>query len=301
MRQEPSRKNGEVVSVVYTLIILFSVYSYWGKAWDWLGKGYSNLEYLQYGCIALTVVAISKMLIKQEGSDFAALMGSRPSKECFSDIFYVFLLIIISAIGIWGTLIWVGAQVDLPWTIESYSLISTETFARVAWRKDWLVVSSLCTVVLGPIIEELLLRGFILRRLRQKYSVRTALVISAAIFSILHFNVHIVSSFVHGLLYGLLAIKYSSLYIPMMVHGAYNLTIDVLSHGFGFFLAVDLSKIASVDYWWLEFIIAACSVTLIVLYIRKETSQTRISCKPHALLTPVPAKVDASFSQVWRA
>lgn len=78
--------------------------------------------------------------------------------------------------------------------------------------------------ILAPIIEEMLMRGVVLRGLKNSYGTVTALLISATLFACLHFNmVQTLSAFVCGIVLGLLYIKTSSIFCCMIAHGGYNL------------------------------------------------------------------------------
>lgn len=76
--------------------------------------------------------------------------------------------------------------------------------------------------VLAPIFEEILMRGVVLGGLKNSYGTVTALLISAALFACLHFNmVQTLSAFVCGIVLGLLYIKTSSVFCCMVAHGGY--------------------------------------------------------------------------------
>lgn len=78
--------------------------------------------------------------------------------------------------------------------------------------------------ILAPIIEEVLMRGFLLDGLSITYGKIIALLISSILFSILHFNmVQIASSFVGGIILGLLFINTGSLFSCILTHMGYNL------------------------------------------------------------------------------
>lgn len=82
--------------------------------------------------------------------------------------------------------------------------------------------------LLAPIIEEILMRGFILNKLKGSYNNIIALLISTLLFGILHFNmVQTFSAFVCGLILGLIFLKYNNLLICIMAHALYN-TISYL-------------------------------------------------------------------------
>ncbi len=84
--------------------------------------------------------------------------------------------------------------------------------------------SLLQVCIIAPVIEEILMRGFILGGLKNNYGVIGALFISALFFAILHFNmVQTLSAFVCGTILGLLYIKTSSVFCCIIAHCGYNL------------------------------------------------------------------------------
>lgn len=86
------------------------------------------------------------------------------------------------------------------------------------------LASMIQVCVLAPIIEEILMRGVVLGGLKNSYGTVTALLISATLFALLHFNmVQTLSAFVCGMILGLLYIKTNSVFCCMIAHSGYNL------------------------------------------------------------------------------
>lgn len=86
------------------------------------------------------------------------------------------------------------------------------------------LTSMIQVCVLAPIIEEILMRGVVLGGLKSSYGTVTALLISATLFALLHFNmVQTLSAFVCGIVLGLLYIKTNSVFCCMIAHSGYNL------------------------------------------------------------------------------
>ena len=86
------------------------------------------------------------------------------------------------------------------------------------------ITSLLQVCIIAPVIEEILMRGFVLGGLKNTYGVIVALFISALFFAILHFNmVQTLSAFVCGIILGLLYIKTDSILCCIIAHCGYNL------------------------------------------------------------------------------
>lgn len=84
-------------------------------------------------------------------------------------------------------------------------------------------------VVVAPLVEEALFRGVLLHRLAARRGPRWALVASALVFAVLHWNVP--AMFVFGLFLGVLYLRTGSLAACMLVHAFNNLVPTLLSAG----------------------------------------------------------------------
>lgn len=97
----------------------------------------------------------------------------------------------------------------------------------------WAFIS---TVILAPIVEELALRGLVQRRLRVVMPEWGALVVSAAIFGIMHMNIiQSTYAFALGLFLGWIYQRGKNILIPILGHLAFNGMNYFLGFLFGFF------------------------------------------------------------------
>ena len=77
--------------------------------------------------------------------------------------------------------------------------------------------------VLPPVCEELLCRGLILSSLRPRYGDNKAIVVSAALFALLHLDPsRFPSTFAAGLLLGLVLVKTGSIFASILFHMTWN-------------------------------------------------------------------------------
>ncbi|HBD64171.1 MAG TPA: hypothetical protein DC038_07010 [Clostridiales bacterium] len=73
--------------------------------------------------------------------------------------------------------------------------------------------------ILGPIGEELVCRGYMLKGLRNKYSTTLALLLSSLVFAVIHLNiVQIMNALFMGIVFGLLYIKTGSIFSCILAH-----------------------------------------------------------------------------------
>jgi membrane protease YdiL (CAAX protease family) len=86
------------------------------------------------------------------------------------------------------------------------------------------VLTLLVVAVLGPVLEEALLRGAVLGALRRRFGVWPAIVVSAASFSLLHASIwSLLPLSVLGVALGWLAVRSRSLWPAVAAHVLYNL------------------------------------------------------------------------------
>ncbi|WP_379963633.1 CPBP family intramembrane glutamic endopeptidase [Epilithonimonas sp. UC225_85] len=88
----------------------------------------------------------------------------------------------------------------------------------------------LMTVILAPLLEETLFRGIIMKgMINNKVKPLTAIVVSAFIFGVVHFNPwQFAGAFLLGLVLGLVYYKTKSLLMPILLHSFNNLISAIL-------------------------------------------------------------------------
>lgn len=105
----------------------------------------------------------------------------------------------------------------LPGSEERYQ----ETLGHL---REMPVLSFIQVCILAPVMEEILMRGFLLGGLSVNYGKVTALFISSALFALLHFNmVQTLSALICGIVLGLLYIRTDSLICCIAAHAGYNM------------------------------------------------------------------------------
>lgn len=97
-----------------------------------------------------------------------------------------------------------------------------------------LVESPFAFIVIGiiaPIVEDLIFRGFILNELRKDYSLKTALIIQAVLFGVMHLNVaQGLYAVLAGLVLGLIAVEAKSVIPAIIGHIVMNSSALLLSN-----------------------------------------------------------------------
>ncbi len=109
--------------------------------------------------------------------------------------------------------------------LEGMFLGSEERYQETLRHLSEAPVSSFLQVcILAPFMEELLMRGFLLGGLSANYGKVTALVLSSAVFALLHFNmVQTLSALICGVVLGLIYLRTGSVVCCITAHAGYNM------------------------------------------------------------------------------
>ena len=102
---------------------------------------------------------------------------------------------------------------------QSYS----ESAASVFQRTD-LVLAVFNLLILAPVVEEMIFRGYMLNGLLGFFGENAAVAVSSGIFAICHVNpIWVIYAFVIGLILGRTAIKKDNILYGIVLHGGFNL------------------------------------------------------------------------------
>lgn len=130
---------------------------------------------------------------------------------------------IVLAIGC-AILFWIVLDKGLDPILERRFPQSEQDYQEAVQRLAKSPFTSLVQIaILAPVIEEILMRGVVLGGLKNNYGAAAALLISAVLFAVLHFNmVQTLSAFVCGIVLGLLYLKTNSICCCIIAHCGYN-------------------------------------------------------------------------------
>ncbi|MDM5176505.1 CPBP family intramembrane metalloprotease [Massilia sp. DJPM01] len=258
MAQSAPIKIHEIIFVWICVMLV------WDYAVGSYGEGITNFIYMKWGGVALTMVFFSKRFIQRENLNFTQFMGAGFSVRALVELILVLVVSVFIGIGCWAALVFLSAKIDIDWAYRHWHFAKPSAFDNTNWLPSWLVLQAITIVVLGPIIEEIVFRGFILRRLCEKYRLSVAIIVSSLIFGIVHFDQGFLGSFVNGILYAIIAIRFASLYAPIFVHGGYNAITFFIERMYGVSLAAEKTQIDSIGYWLPELaLLPFCMVALI--------------------------------------
>lgn len=93
-----------------------------------------------------------------------------------------------------------------------------------------IIVEVIVTVIMAPIVEELIFRGFAYRRIARYWNKKAALIGSALLFGIYHFNVvQCVYAFCVGLIFAFIYEIFQNIKATILAHGVANLLSVLLA------------------------------------------------------------------------
>lgn len=214
--------------------------------WYWIDLGYIYAA-------QLTAVAFIVLVSRRLRLDLRALLGRRPTATDWRLLLHVDLLLF-------------GLTMALLYAIYiPFSYLSPDF---VAWWLDWLYapvvyldadgslpllangLSLVSLAVLAPLSEEILFRGFLLRRWARKWGMRPAIFASSMLFGLLHPDP--LGAALFGAAMCLLYLHTRTLWVPILAHALYNGVIWVwelfyaVEQGFDYYL-YDLAQFR--DEW----------------------------------------------------
>ena len=90
---------------------------------------------------------------------------------------------------------------------------------------DFLIFSPIAAVMIAPIVEELIFRGVIFKRLEKKWNFWFGVIISSVCFGLIHLELAIVGAIIFGLSMCFLYAKTKVIEVPIIAHIGHNLII----------------------------------------------------------------------------
>ena len=152
------------------------------------------------------------------------------------------------------------------WILDELPLIWWYLDARAVSAS---VINVVLIVVIVPVVEEVLFRGFLLNRWWRKYGLWRGVVFSSFAFAILHIDV--IGGVIFGVLLSLIYVKTKSLIGPIIVHMANNglIVLMLLAEGavFGSIEPQTLDQFRA--YWWVAPLCAAVGIPWLILFTKR--------------------------------
>lgn len=158
-------------------------------------------------------------------------------------------------------------------------------------QRIYLILFLIYVCLAGPVLEEIIFRGFILRSM-QKYGNLTAIIVSSILFSMFHLNlVQFVNPVLVGILLAFIAIKSESIFPSMIAH-IFNNTITFMA------AAVTVANIPMLQVIF-TYIYALAGIIALTLFVMKYKNGFKEVIKEETIILSTYEKVKASFSGGW--
>lgn len=116
-----------------------------------------------------------------------------------------------------------GFSLSVIYNYIIYNLNELYPFTNLYSGSVNVLVSIISTGIIGPIIEEYMIRGIMYNELKQKYPIMKSILITTIIFALLHFNlVQIIYAFILGFILIYMYEKTNNIKIPIIIHMTSN-------------------------------------------------------------------------------
>jgi len=249
------------------LIFWLAAFGFWEAVFSQL-KLLPDIRYLAYPATAWTLIVLTKRTADEQIS-LGTLLGKSLARATLPGLFICTALTIATGFGGWALQVFIEASINPERTFRAWRFMSAEAFETVNWSYSWVAIELMCGAIVAPIMEEIVFRGVLQKALLKRYSLPRAILYTALIFSLFHLDKSLLSSFLHSVLYSIVAIRLSSLYAAMLVHGFYNLTTTILRTSVGLSLVVDKGRINAISYWLPEFSLLAVALLICIVWTIK--------------------------------
>ena len=201
-------------------------------------------------------------------------LGERPGRR--ETGIYVLLAVPLVGVSFFGLYV-----LYLPLSYISPDFVAAlllEFSSTIEWRGDpeavlAIGIAVIFAVVIGPVLEEILFRGFLLNRWWRKYGLRRAVIFSSLAFALSH--IEVIGGFVFAVILSLIYIKTQSLIGPIIVHASNNAIVFLLVGLDGMIpgqiIATTIEEFRA--DWWTAAVGAVIGVPWLVWYCKRSFGQ----------------------------
>ena len=178
------------------------------------------------------------------------------------DIGLALLVLLLWGYGLYRIAICFPAIVINPEAFRILRLYESPTYFSSKWLV-WLIAS----VLVAPLAEELVFRGFLLNLWMARWGTWPAILISSVVFGLYHFELTVFAACC-GVIFALVYLKFDSLWPGIFLHAAYNLLAAPWLLG-GFFYVKEKATADQITNWIPELVLAVLFVPVLILFLRR--------------------------------
>lgn len=164
--------------------------------------------------------------LKRKGITLSYIWGNSnrfPTKRTWVYLLTVHFSIIVFSLSAVFSLLYLVIIISPNFIIEQILL----DFEYDNTQIDSILSSIFLPVVIAPIVEEYIFRGFLFKKLYEKNGLMVSAIISSSVFSILHLNLGFVGHFVFGIFLCFIFLQTRNLWVPIILHSLHNLILTV--------------------------------------------------------------------------
>lgn len=213
---------GLTVILYLTEVILYAIFSYLLGDYDSFFEQYGdspfdNLQGISYLISRIIAYFLIFSIIKEKNINWKKGFNYKHYK-----IFIIFVLVIV----VFGLQLINSTLFQID-KIISYFFLNNDTVDNYHFDGFGLelVYRSIAVIALSPIFEELFFRKILFTKLKEKYSLKTSLIISSICFALVHIDApkNLIPTFFLGLISALIYQKTNKIGYSILLHLFYNL------------------------------------------------------------------------------
>ena len=207
---------------VMILVIPLLASVVFGLAGESLSPGTSfTLENLLLLVSYLVIGALLWSVSQTQRDELAMLLVDLPDRDSRREYLLLGVGMVVASLGFtylfFYPLSWISPGLVERWLLSTPYLLYWDEHGMY-WLGN--LAGVVMAVVLAPVLEEVLFRGFLLNRWTLKLGARRALLLSSGLFAVLHNDM--LGAFVFAVLMALLYMRTRTLVAPIMVHMVNN-------------------------------------------------------------------------------
>lgn len=205
-----------LLSFVYPFILISFHYPQWTEK-----NANPVAESIAFFAVYSTIIGLCFFVLWQKNLLKTFSFGARSNQK--GTIIYLSLAILMIATAVSAIFVlylplsYIWPEFVKYWLLDQPPLL--------IWRTDTnALVANIFTIItivfLGPVVEEVFFRGFLLNRWHKKYGLKAGIVVSSLLFGILHAD--LLGAFLFGIILSLIYLQTKSLFGPIIIHVANN-------------------------------------------------------------------------------
>lgn len=119
---------------------------------------------------------------------------------------------------------------DFTKIVDAFSKNTIQPYEHLELSNSYIIFNGISSLILAPILEELLFRKYMFAKLLEKYSLNWSIIISSIFFSLIHIPSYsnLFPTFIFGIICCIVYLKTKNILYPIILHFLVNLTVLLL-------------------------------------------------------------------------